>query len=255
MKRIINFLLRIVPRPWLIRFSLIFMRFAALFYKGNNVECPVCGGRFRGFLPYGYNKARENALCPQCLSLERHRLMWLYLKRRTRLFSDHLSVLHIAPEQCFHSRFRKLENIKYTTADLESPLADVKLDVQQMPFQDDQFDVVICNHVLEHVSDDRKAIKEIFRVLKRGGFAILLVPLNFSMEKTHEDPSITSAEDRQREFRQKDHFRLYGKDYLERIIQAGFVIGEENFIQSISEEERIRYCLPKMEFMFGYFKP
>jgi SAM-dependent methyltransferase len=231
------------------------MRFPAFFYRGNQVECPVCGGHFRKFMPYGYIKARENALCPGCLSLERHRLMWLYLKKRTRLFSDPLRVLHIAPEQCFHKRFRKLSNLNYITADLESPLADVKLDVQHMPFKESEFDVVICNHVLEHVPDDRRALREIFRVLKRGGFAILQVPLDYSMEKTHEDSSITKPEDRKREFRQKDHYRMYGKDYLNRIMEAGFVIGEDNFLLSVSNEDRNRYQLPRMEYMYGYYKP
>jgi SAM-dependent methyltransferase len=254
MNKIIRFLLSHIPRPWLIRISLVVMRFMAVFYRGNRVECPVCNGRFSRFLPYGYHRIRKNALCPLCFSLERHRLLWLYLKNRTDLFHAHLKVLHIAPEQCFYKRFRKMENLHYVTADLESPLAEVKLDVQSMPFPDNEFDVVICNHVLEHVPDDKKAIGEVFRVLKRGGFAILQVPADYSMEKTCEDASITSPSERERLYRQKDHYRLYGRDYLNRLSDAGFVIREENFLLSLSHDERTRFKLPDMEYMYGYYK-
>ena len=154
------------------------MRISALLYKGNNVECPVCNSRFRKFLPYGHNIIRENILCPRCLSLERHRLMWLFLNNKTDFFTARHKVLHVAPEQCFYSRFKKLKNLNYVTADLESPIADVRLDIQNMPFTDGEFDVVICNHVLEHVEDDNKAMSEILRVLKTGGFAIMHVPMN-----------------------------------------------------------------------------
>ena len=118
-------------------------------------------------------------LCPKCLSLERHRLLWLYLKNRTEFFTAKLKVLHVAPEQCFFKTFRNMKNLVYLTADLESPLADMKLDIQDMPFPENEFDVIICNHVLEHVPDDRKAMHEIFRVLKKGGFAILQVPTSY----------------------------------------------------------------------------
>ncbi len=255
MKKLIRFLLQHIPRPILISLSMVMGRAVSVFYRGHRYECPVCNGKFRKLLPYGYIEPRTNALCPGCLSLERHRLMWLYLKNRTGFFSNHLKVLHIAPEQCFYKRFRKMKSIDYTTADLESPLADVRLDVQSMPFTDDHFDMVICNHVLEHVPDDHKAISEIFRVLKRGGIAILQVPLVYSMEKTLEDPRITDPLEREKLFRQKDHYRLYGTDYLDRIMNAGFVIGEENYLKTLSKEEIDRYRLPPMEFMYGYIKP
>lgn len=148
-----------------------------------------------------------------------------------------------------------MKNLTYLTADLESPIADIRLDVQNMPFVDDDFDIVICNHVLEHVADDRKALAEIFRVLKRGGFAILQVPLAYDMETTLEDNSITDPAERQRRFRQKDHYRLYGKDYLQRVMAAGFVIGEENYLNTLSNEEKDKHRLPQMEFMYGYLKP
>jgi SAM-dependent methyltransferase len=254
MKKILPYIINNIPRPWLIRFSLVIRQFVAVFYRGNKVECPICQGRFRKFLPYGHNQFRDNVLCPKCFSLERHRLLWLYLKNRTGIFAESWRVLHIAPEQCFYKRLRKLYNLQYTTADLESPIADVKVDVQALPFDENTFDVVICNHVLEHVPDDRKAIGEIYRVLKSGGFAILQVPTNYSMEKTLEDHTITDPMEREKHFRQKDHYRLYGRDYLNKLTEAGFIIKEENYLLYLSKEERELYRLPEMEFMYAYYK-
>ena len=234
--------------------SYVFMRFGAVFLKGNNVECPVCLGRFKKLLPYGYVNPRENVLCPKCLSLERHRLMWLFLQRKTDFFSVKKKVLHIAPEQCFYKRFKRQENLEYTTADLESPLADIKMDIQEIPLEDDIFDVVICNHVLEHVPDDKKAMKEIYRVLRPGGFAILFVPINFSLNTTYEDPSITNPKERLKHFNQEDHWRLYGADYPIRLQEIGFKITDKNYLDEISNEEKDRYRLMEKEYMYAYYK-
>jgi SAM-dependent methyltransferase len=254
MRKIIPFFINTIPRPWLIRISMIFMRFAAFWYRGDRVECPICNGRFRKFLPYGYNQVRDNVLCPKCLSLERHRLLWLYLKNRTDFFTARLKVLHVAPEQCFYKLFKKMPNLIYVTADLESPLAEIKLDIQKMPFPDFEFDIVICNHVLEHVPDDRKAIREIFRILKKSGFALLQVPTNYAMQHTHEDPSITDPVEREKHFRQKDHYRLYGQDYLKRLAEAGFYLSGRNYLDELSADEKERYRLPVQEYMYGYYK-
>ena len=176
MKYLISFFIRYIPRKYLQLFSHWVLKIVAVFYTGNKVTCPVCDHSFRKFLPYG-RKARTNALCPNCLALERHRLMWVFLKRETDFFEKQKKVLHIAPEICFIDKFEAIHKEDYITADIESPLAKVKLDVHEMPFENNQFDVVFCNHVLEHVADDRKAMSEIHRVLKPGGFAILQIPL------------------------------------------------------------------------------
>jgi SAM-dependent methyltransferase len=252
--KLIPYILKVIPRRRLITLSYYVMRVTGFIYRGNNVECPVCGRTFRKFLPYGYNKIREGVLCPRCFSLERHRLLWLFLKNRTDFFSSPLKVLHVAPEQCFFKRFREMKNLWYITADLESPLADVKLDVQSMPFNNDTFDVVICNHVLEHVEDDGKAIAEIRRILKPGGYAIMQVPFNSSMEKTYEDTSITDPLEREKHFRQKDHLRLYGKDYPERVAKYGLRINHVNYIDEVTEEMRQRYVLPAFEFMYAFYR-
>lgn len=193
-------------------------------------------------------------MCPGCLALERHRLMWLYLKNETAFFSSNFSVLHIAPEQCFLKRFRKLKNLTYHTADLESPLADYKCDVQDLPFENATYDVVICNHVLEHVPDDKKAMSEILRVLKPDGFAILQVPADFSRDDTFEDNTITDKAERTRIFGQYDHLRVYGKDYPKRITEAGFTIDETNYTDKLSQFEKDKYSLNIKEFMFAFKK-
>nr|WP_320120604.1 class I SAM-dependent methyltransferase [uncultured Marinifilum sp.] len=251
-KRIIRFLLQIFPRPVLIRMSLLINRVVAIFLVGNKVECPVCGGHFRKFLPYGYTKAtgRDNCLCPKCLSLERHRLMWLYLNKETDFFSKNLKVLHIAPEQCFYKRFKALTNLDYTTADLESPIADVHFDVQKIPFAEETYDVVICNHVMEHVTDDAKAMSEIYRVLKPNGFAILQVPMDTDNPNTMEDPNVTDPKEREKLYRQKDHVRLYGLDYSDRLSAAGFNVVARKYAQELDTDLAEKYRLPMDEIFY-----
>ncbi len=256
MKKIIKFLLKTIPRPLLIRLSFLVRKPLALIYKGTNVECPVCEKRFRKFLPYGYGKAnKDNRLCPNCLSLERHRLLWLYLKNKTGFFSDKMTVLHMAPEQPFLKKFKQLKNLNYTTADLYSPIVDVKTDIRNLVFEDNKFDFLICNHVLEHIDDEQKAMKEILRVLKPGGKAILQVPIDYLLEKTFEDPNITSPKDREKYYGQYDHVRQYGKDYAERLKKAGFEVKEDNFVNSFSEEEQNKYRFDKNELIYLCKKP
>ncbi|MBN1116475.1 MAG: class I SAM-dependent methyltransferase [Bacteroidales bacterium] len=255
MKKLIKYLLNTIPRPWLIRFSYIFQAFSRIYYKGKKYHCPVCKGNYRKFLPYGYVNVRGNAMCPGCLSLERHRIMWLFLNEKTDFFTSQKKVLHIAPEQCFVKRFRKQKNLAYFTADLESPLADYKCDVQEMPFEDNSYDVIICNHVLEHVRDDKKALEEILRILKPGGFSIMQVPANFKLEKTLEDNTITDRQKRTEIFGQYDHVRVYGQDYPEIVKSAGFIIDEKNFTELLSKEDKDKYSLYIDEFMYAYKKP
>ena len=254
MKKIYFWILRNIPRRYLIIFSYVFSRLSSLIYIGKKVECPVCKGKFRKFLSYGVWEERKNALCPRCLSLERHRIMWLYLKNKTSFFESQFKVLHVAPEQCFRKRFQKLKNLDYITADLESPIADVKMDIQDIPFESETFDVVICNHVFEHVPDDKKAMSEVLRVLKKGGFAILFVPIDYQLQNTYEDLSITDPLEREKHFHQKDHLRLYGKDYPEILKNIGFIPDAENYIDELDDETKNRHSIRIMEYMYGYHK-
>jgi SAM-dependent methyltransferase len=252
MKRIVSWLIRYVPRKYLQRVSGLGLRALGLFYLGNNVTCPVCEKSFRKFRPYGRINARENALCPHCLSLERHRLIWLFLKERTPFFVHSLNVLHIAPEACFIKRFEKIHGHQYVTADIESPLAKIKMDIHQIPFEQNTFDVVLCNHVLEHVQDDIKAMNEIHRVLKPGGFAILQVPFfNPVPEVTFEDPTIVDKWEREKIFGQDDHVRKYGHDYKERIARAGLQPIEDRYVNELKEEVRKKFGLVKGEIIYG----
>jgi len=249
MKRFYKFLLNKLPRPLLIRLSYVFRLFAPLILKGNKVECTVCKKRYRKFLSYGSEVAhRENVLCPNCLSLERHRLMWLYLKEQTDFFSAPKKVLHIAPEQCFYKRFKNQSNLDYTTGDLYSPLADIKFDLHQIPLEDNQYDVIFCNHVLEHVDNAHQCMKELYRVLKPGGFAILQVPIDYNRAETYEDASITDPKEREIHFWQKDHVRLFGRDYGEKLKKAGFKVEENKMANEITNTTR--YRLQKQEILY-----
>lgn len=254
MKFFISIFTRVVPRKYLQVFSGFIARIIALFYLGNKVECPVCGKHYKKFLPYGRKVSRPNALCPYCLSLERHRMMWLFLQKRTGFFTKPYKVLHIAPEYCFLKRFDKLENIEYITADLESPWAKVKMDVKDMPFENHAFDVIFCNHLLEHIDDEQKALDELYRVMKPGGWGIMLVPLNYSREKTYEDLTITSPKEREKHFGQNDHVREYGLDYPKRLEKGKFIVSTIDFVKELPKEETQRYALPN-EYIFFVEKP
>lgn len=200
-------------------------------------------------MPYGID-TRSNVLCPACLSLERHRLIWIYLNKETDFFTSEQKFLHVAPEQCFQSRFKKVENLEYLTADLESPIADMHFDLHSIPLEDNSFDFFMCNHVLEHVEDDAQVMSEIYRILRVGGTAIVQVPQDYSLEKTYEDASITDPLDREKHFLQKDHVRLYGMDYPDRLRNAGFEVDELHYANVLGDELTKRYSLPENEILY-----
>jgi SAM-dependent methyltransferase len=251
MKKIIAFLVRFVPRKYLQLFSGVGLKVVGWFYAGDKVECPICQHHYRVFLPYGRINPRPNALCPSCLSLERHRLIWLYLQDKTNFFQQKLDVLHIAPEHCFMKPFEKQHGGKYITADIESPLAKVKMDIHEMPFEENRFDAVLCNHVLEHVTDDIKAMSEIRRVLKPGGWAIMQIPFFSPVpDVTFEDHSITDKREREKIFGQDDHVRKYGRDYTKRIERAGLKSNEDRFVSELPKELIFRYGLASSEIIY-----
>ena len=251
MKKIISWVLRHVPRKYLQLVSHVGMKVLAVFYRGKNVECNVCGSTFREFLPYGRNPGRDNALCPNCLSLERHRLMDLYLRRKTNFFKENLKVLHVAPEYCFIDRFEKMKNLDYITADIESPLAKVKMDIHAIPFAENTFDVAFCNHVMEHVDDDIKAMSELHRVLKLGGWAIIQSPQDWNLATTFEDANITDPLAREKHFWQDDHLRLFGRDYGQRLQKGGFEVIEDRFVMDeLTPEDVKRHALPSNEVIY-----
>lgn len=244
-------ILNTIPRPFLIKASYAVRPLVSWWLKGDNFTDPIDGKSFRKFLPYGYGIQRENALSPSTLSLERHRLMWLFLKDETDFFSSDkkLKVLHIAPEQCFLNIFRKQKNLDYITSDIESPIADVKADICNLPFDDNSFDIVFCNHVLEHIPDDIKAMQELYRVMKSGGFGIFQIPQDLSRETTFEDDTITDRKERAKIFGQYDHVRVYGRDYFNKLQSIGFKVDEVDYTQKVAPELVKRYALMKGEIL------
>ena len=244
-------ILNTIPRPLLIKASYVVRPLIALYLKGNKFTDPIDGKSFRKFLPYGYEKQRENALSPSTLSLERHRLMWLFLNDETNFFTTtkKLKVLHIAPEQCFLDIFRNQKNLAYITSDLESTIEDVKADICDLPFKDNEFDVVLCNHVLEHIPDDYKAMQELYRVLKTGGFGVFQIPQDLNRATTFEDDAITDKKQRAEIFGQYDHVRVYGRDYFDKLRAVGFRVDEVDYTKRISPEKLERFCLMKGEIL------
>lgn len=249
-KHIVKWVLNHVPRVAMQRMAEVAVPVLGLFCIGRGRECPICGARRRRFLPYGYVKVRENALCPKCLSLERHRLLWLWLQRETTFLegSDYPVLLHIAPEVCLKRKFEERyvqarHGERYITADLESPLARLHFDVQAIPLADESIDVLICNHLLEHVENEGKALAEFRRILRRGGWGILLAPVDLNRETTDEDDGTATPEERTRRFGQYDHHRAYGRDYAERLRRAGFRVEDIDYAAQLSAEERERYAL------------
>jgi SAM-dependent methyltransferase len=210
--------------------------------------CPCCKAHLRRFRPYGLAH-RPEARCPICGALERHRLIYFYLTRKTALFDGRRKrMLHVAPEPELSQWFRKATYIDYLTADLFDPYAMVKMDVSNIQYPDNTFDVIYCSHVLEHVPDDRRAMREFCRVLKVGGWAILQVPI--TDEATFEDPTVTSPEERERLFGQHDHVRRYGPDYRDRLVEAGFAVTVDPFARELDEHTVCRCGLMRNEDVF-----
>lgn len=247
--KLFTVILNTIPRPFLIKASYLVRPFVSFYLKGTTFTDPIDGKSFKKMLPYGYGKQRENALSPSTLSLERHRLMWLYLKNETDFFTSPKKVLHIAPEQCFLKLFRKQQNLDYLTADLFSPLADVKADICNLPFEDNSFDVVFCNHVLEHIVDDKKAMSELYRVLRPKGIGIFQIPQDLERETTYEDFSITKPDERAQHFGQYDHVRVYGKDYFNKLRAVGFTVNEINYSATIESDLVTKFCLVPNEIL------
>ncbi len=187
------------------------------------LHCPVCGHSAAAFLPFGLG-GRRNALCPTCGSLERHRFLWLYLTRYTRLLRQAARVLHTAPEPCLEPRLRALPNLRYQSLDLFDPAADVQADLCDLPFDDGHFDLLLSSHVLEHLPDDGPALGELARVLRPGGRAVIMVPYDPDLPVTEEGGQVTSPAERMARFGHPYHYRNYGADFPARLAAAGFEV-------------------------------
>ena len=250
--RIIRLCLNAFPRPILQRFAAWSVPVLGYVYRGHGRKCPICGKEVRKFLPYGYTSSREDALCPRCLSLERHRMLWLFIERQ-QILESHPRLLHMAPEAALKKRiehiYLKCEQ-KYITADLESPLAKMHFDICNIPLESKSVECFICNHLLEHVSDDRLALRELRRILSNNGIGIMLSPVDKSREKTFEDPSITNKRERSRIFGQYDHVRIYGMDFEERVRQEGFLVKVINPSDFLDTEQMKLYSVRNDESIY-----
>ncbi|WP_296866666.1 class I SAM-dependent methyltransferase [uncultured Methanobrevibacter sp.] len=220
-------------------------------------ECPVCGYKGIDFMPYPQIIHKE-VKCPNCFSQERHRATWLYLEKNEHLLEKGNKILHFAPERPFYDLF-KSKDIEYHAVDLYStnPLVEEKMDIQDIHYDDDYFDFIYCSHILEHVPDDFKAMRELRRVLKPGGIALIMVPINgvvyelpFDESKTHEDENINTPEAREKYYGQDDHVRLYGSDFKERLLESGFNLLSDDFIKKLGFETIERYALLRNESLF-----
>ena len=247
MQSLIKLFLNIFSRGFLLRISFFVKPILKILMYGNKYTDPIDGKNFRAFLPYGYNKIRNNVLSPSTYSLERHRLLWLYLKNETSFFKAKLKVLHFAPESALMNQFKKLKNLSYETVDLNSPIADIKADICDLPFLDNSYDFILCNHVLEHIIDDDKAMRELYRVLKKNGVGIFQVPIDYNRDTTFEDFSVTNKKERNKLFGQYDHVRIYGLDFFDRLQKAGFSVERCEYTSKLSKEDIVKFCLPKKE--------
>lgn len=234
-----------------------------IFSLGSRLECPFCRWHFRRFRPAGFDypvlKEKQvvgasyhfDDVCPRCLSNARERLAYLYLQSRTDLFTAPLQLLHIAPEPNIARALSAQANLKYVTADLFEPNVMTRFDVMNLPFADNTLDALICNHVLEHVSDDRAAMAELHRVLQPGGWALLQVPIALALDKTIEDATVKTEADRIRVFGQSDHVRLYNAvDYVERLQATGFSVSVINYASELGQDATIKYALVPEEQIF-----
>jgi SAM-dependent methyltransferase len=233
----------------------------AFAYAGDQYECPYCNGKFSQFLSYGNPKSRfqrddvvpgvyrENVLCPACDSLERERLIKLYLERKTDILNRKTKALHVAPERKLEEFLSSQPHVEYVSMDISNK-AMLKADLTSLGIRDSTFDVIICSHVLEHVADDLKAMAELNRIIRPDGWAILQVPIAYSLEKTIEGNDADSPDRREELFGQKNHVRLYGRDYFERLQKSGLSVREISPGEIVGESLISRYGLNPKENLF-----
>ena len=245
MKKVIK---KMIPKYLLNWYRNYRMKKRLQLYQGDSVVCPICNSKFKEFGTFGL-VPRKNARCHKCGSLERHRLLWKYFNEKTDLFklNKKVQLLHFAPERAFYNIFSTNHNIEYYPCDLspehyayEGNVKVQKADITDIPFEENCFDVIICNHILEHIPNDALAMSELYRVLKKDGWAILQVPIDYKRETTYEDFSITTPEGRKTAFGQHDHVRRYGRDYKDRLKKVGFIVNEDDFVKSFSQEDLFR---------------
>lgn len=232
---------KIIPEKQRIHLRLSVQKAMSPVYYGENYTCNCCGKSFRKFLDKG-NVRRKNVRCPRCDSLERNRLLLFYLEKETDIFTKNLKVLHVAPESCLYQKLHSLD-IEYIDGDIDPAYASHVIDITQIPYPDNYFDLVICSHVLGHIPDERKAIQELYRVLSKNGYALIMTLINKELEETYENHSIKSPEERLKHYGEVDLCRLHGKDFAERLAEPGFTVKTIDYRKQFSEKEINNYRL------------
>ena len=219
-------------------------------YAGRGVSCNCCGGQFRRFRTWTGPDGNRALMCPRCGSFGRLRVDWLFLTEHTDLLRRPQRLLHIAPEVALQIPLRRVPELQYLSADYDSRLAMEQMDVTNISYPDGSFDSIICNHVLQHVDDDEKALQELFRVLAPSGWALMQSPVNLSLARTVEtarDPMFTKSDDH--------HLRVYGRDYVARLERAGFQVTVSEFARTRPPEEQHRLGLDPGETIYFCRKP
>ncbi len=211
--------------------------------------CPVCGASARRFLAFGLDR-RRNAECPSCGSVERHRLLWLYLSRHSDLARGRHRVLHTAPEPFMEKALDRLPRLRRVSVDRFNPNADVQADLTALPFPDHRFDVVLSSHVLEHIRDDEAAIAELARVLRPGGWAAIMVPYDPKLPVTEEGRDVESPAERLARFGHPYHYRNYGADFTSRLAAAGFRVSVLSSRRLLTAHQRRRYRINRNHLFF-----
>ncbi len=249
----------------------LWQRTQTVYYFGYKYKCPFCKNSFRkllagGFdLPVIYEKEiigagrRKNCVCPRCYSTDRDRLILLYLQNYSNIFTDKLDVIHVAPSGSLKAFLSKLDNINYQAGVKYHEgfyySKDISIiDITDLKFEDKSFDVIFCNHVLEHIIDDHKAMSELYRILRPGGWAILQVPISRVLTETYEDSSITDPKEREKHFGQFDHVRIYGQDYPKRLEKAGFRVKQFDPVEYMNLLEAEKYAINQKEILFVAYK-
>jgi SAM-dependent methyltransferase len=261
MKKLKKTIKKIIPGVYYTKISSVYHYLRLLSCFGFKYQCIFCNGRFRRLLPTGLKNETalsiigggcRYALCPKCHSTDRERLIYWYIANKTNILNSQNSIklLHVAPEKILQKAFRNSNKIQYINGDLNPLTADKKIDITDINFEDNSFDFIICNHVLEHVKDDKKAMSELFRVLKPGGEAILQVPISKYNKDTFEDFSMTTPEEKERSFGQKDHVRIYGKNYPKILEKVGFQVNLYDIKKELNGRNIEKYGLNKEEILY-----
>jgi len=217
--------------------------------KGDKLYCNICDSGLITFLPFG-TVLRPNALCSICKSVERHRMLWHFINANDIISADkEIKLLHVAPESHFHEHFKKMKHINYFPVDKFEKgyiySEDTKdMDIRNIYYDDNYFDLIICNHVLEHIEEDSVAIRELLRVLKIDSKAILQVPINYNLKITDEDFSVTNPVEREKRYGRHDHVRYYGLDYFERLEESGFHVSQINYISQFGKNDIVKFGFP-----------